>query len=585
MENLNFYYRAFAILAFIFMTGKFAVAEPEKNNDLEVIANFSSPDVADNWKTVNDNVMGGRSKGGPAFSEGLLTFSGTTNTNGGGFSSIRTKSTQIDLSNQSGILLRVKGDGRTYKAEMRTNVSIGSWSVPFRSDFKTQKDQWKEIYLPFESFTPTMFGRKLSNPPAFDTNKISSIGFMIYDKKDGPFQLQVEWVKTVNKKSNIQAKTTSSNIVDMVLNDDRFNTLKTALSKADLASVLQGEGPFTVFAPTDKAFAKLPEGTVETLIKPENKQKLIAILKYHVISGRIELAQALETGNAKTLQGANVSIGFEEGRVLVNNAAIQNANVQTSNGIIHVIDSVLLPPQPKNDIPAVAERAGMFNTLLAAVSEAGLEEAISAEGPFTILAPTDEAFKALPENTLNNLLKKENRDQLKAILTYHVISGKITAGDALNAQNAKTLNGNSVQFKLENGTFKVNNATIRKININADNGIIHVIDKVLIPKTQPEKIKSRKSIAISTMHPSKLIENAIEQGVPVFNNENHKKCADIYKECVTTLSNHEAIDSKTQTALKKLITYTEKKDSATDRAWLYRSGLNHVYQTVNIDNH
>ena len=160
-------------------------------------------------------------------------------------------------------------------------------------------------------------------------------------------------------------------------------------------------------------------------------------------------ATALDAGKAKTVQGENVTIAFREGRVRVNDAAILNADLKCSNGVIHVIDSVLLPPEPKNDIPSVAKRAGSFTTLLAAVKAAGLDDVIASEGPFTIFAPTDAAFEALPKGTVKDLLKEENRDQLTAILSYHAIPGKVSAGDALNAKKAKTLNGMEVRLGIE----------------------------------------------------------------------------------------------------------------------------------------
>ncbi len=140
-----------------------------------------------------------------------------------------------------------------------------------------------------------------------------------------------------------------------------------------------------MFAPTDEAFAKLPKGTVEELLKPENLEKLQAILKYHVIAGEVTLAAALSAAKASTLQGEPVEVSFSDGRVRINDSSIVNADIRCSNGIIHVIDSVLLPPTPaeepaRNDILGVAKAAGKFSTLLAAVDAAGLSEVLSGEG-------------------------------------------------------------------------------------------------------------------------------------------------------------------------------------------------------------
>jgi uncharacterized surface protein with fasciclin (FAS1) repeats len=132
-------------------------------------------------------------------------------------------------------------------------------------------------------------------------------------------------------------------IVDTAVAAGSFKTLAAALKAADLVDALKGEGPFTVFAPTDEAFKKLPEGTVETLLKPENKAKLVAILKYHVVSGKVLAADVVKLKEAKTLEGDSVKITVTCGKVKVDNANVVKTDIPCSNGVIHVIDAVLLP--------------------------------------------------------------------------------------------------------------------------------------------------------------------------------------------------------------------------------------------------
>jgi len=122
-----------------------------------------------------------------------------------------------------------------------------------------------------------------------------------------------------------------------------FNTLTTALQAAGLADTLKGKGPFTVFAPTDEAFSKLPASTVESLLKPENKEKLKAILLYHVVSGEVTAAQVLKLSSAKAINGQDLKLMVNDGTVMVNDARVVKADVLASNGVIHVIDTVLLP--------------------------------------------------------------------------------------------------------------------------------------------------------------------------------------------------------------------------------------------------
>lgn len=136
----------------------------------------------------------------------------------------------------------------------------------------------------------------------------------------------------------------NKDIVDTAVGAGQFNTLAAALKAADLVDTLKGPGPFTVFAPTDAAFAQLPAGTLEDLLKPENKAKLTAILTYHVVPGAVTAAEVTKLTEAKTVQGAAVKISAEGGKVMINDAHVVSADIAASNGVIHVIDKVILPP-------------------------------------------------------------------------------------------------------------------------------------------------------------------------------------------------------------------------------------------------
>ena len=218
-------------------------------------------------------------------------------------------------------------------------------------------------------------------------------------------------------------------IVDTAASAENFKTLVAAVKTAGLVDALKGEGPFTVFAPTDEAFAKLPKGTVEGLLN--DKEKLTKILTYHVVKGNVSSRDVEKLNSADTLQGALLRIDTTDG-VRVNNAKVVNADLQASNGIIHVIDTVLLPPA---DIVDTAVSADNFTTLVTAVKAAGLVEALKGKGPFTVFAPTDEAFAKLPEGTISALLN--DKEKLAAILTYHVVPGYVTAADAMKLDRAR----------------------------------------------------------------------------------------------------------------------------------------------------
>ena len=135
----------------------------------------------------------------------------------------------------------------------------------------------------------------------------------------------------------------SKDIVDTAVADDDFNTLVAAIQAAGLVETLKGEGPFTVFAPTDEAFAKLPKGTLDSLLKPENKQKLASILTYHVVSGKVMAADVVKLTEAKTVNGQSLTINVKDGTVMVDSAKVIKTDIECSNGVIHVIDAVLLP--------------------------------------------------------------------------------------------------------------------------------------------------------------------------------------------------------------------------------------------------
>jgi uncharacterized surface protein with fasciclin (FAS1) repeats len=262
-------------------------------------------------------------------------------------------------------------------------------------------------------------------------------------------------------------------IVDTAVSAGSFKTLVTAVKAAGLVDVLKGEGPFTVFAPNDDAFKKLPAGTLETLLKPENIGKLKSILTYHVVAGKVMAADVVKMKYAETVNGQMVSIKVKGDTVMIDNAKVIKADIKTSNGVIHVIDTVIIP----KDIVDTAVSAGVFETLVAAVKAAGLVDVLKGEGPFTVFAPTDEAFKKLPAGTVEKLLKPENIDKLKAILTYHVIAGKVMSSDLLKLSSAKTVNGQSIAIGLT-----VDNAKVVMPNIKCSNGVIHVIDAVILPK-------------------------------------------------------------------------------------------------------
>ncbi len=299
-------------------------------------------------------------------------------------------------------------------------------------------------------------------------------------------------------------------IVETAVAAGNFTTLVAAVKAAGLVDALKSEGPFTVFAPTDDAFAALPEGTIESLLA--DPTTLASILTYHVVSGSVKAEQVVNISSAETLNGASVSITVtNDGMVKIDDATVIATDIETSNGIIHVIDAVILPPSSESTsgfstakvaaggvsasstqmissmkmkrtgppIYGLANKAGL-STLAAAIEAAGLNKVLNTDGPFTVFAPTNEAFAALPEGTVEDLL--QDPEALANILLYHVVSGEVMAADVVNLTEATMLNGDMVSIMVDDNGVMVNDANVIATDIMAKNGIVHLIDKVLLPQ-------------------------------------------------------------------------------------------------------
>jgi transforming growth factor-beta-induced protein len=276
----------------------------------------------------------------------------------------------------------------------------------------------------------------------------------------------------------------ANTIVDIAVADGRFNTLVAAVSAAGLVETLSSEGPFTVFAPTDDAFAALPEGTIDALLA-DPQGALTDILLYHVVPGRVMAADVVGLSAATTVGGEDIAISTDAGVVLNGVANVVITDIEASNGVIHVIDAVILPPsmtaEAQPTIVEIAAADGRFETLVAAVTAAGLVETLNSDGPFTVFAPTDDAFAALPEGTVEALLE-DPQGALTDILLYHVVSGAVTAADVVELDSATTVFGEDIAIAVENGSVVLNGtATVIITDIEASNGVIHVIDTVILP--------------------------------------------------------------------------------------------------------
>jgi uncharacterized surface protein with fasciclin (FAS1) repeats len=269
-------------------------------------------------------------------------------------------------------------------------------------------------------------------------------------------------------------------IVETAIGAGDFNTLVAAVKAAGLVEALEGDGPFTVFAPSDAAFGRLPEGTVESLLKPENRERLTAILTYHVVPGNWKASDVVKSKGYESLNGQRLPVKAWGEGVTIAGANIAKTDIMCRNGIIHVIDKVMIPSDL--DLVQTAKKAGVFNVLLTAAKAAGLADALAGDDALTVFAPTDKAFASLPAGTVESLLEPQNKEKLVAILKYHVATGRQYSDEVVAAGRVRTLQGASFPVMVKDGAATAGGAKIVEADVDTSNGVIHVIDTVLLPK-------------------------------------------------------------------------------------------------------
>jgi transforming growth factor-beta-induced protein len=280
----------------------------------------------------------------------------------------------------------------------------------------------------------------------------------------------------------------AKDIVDTAVAAGNFKTLVSAVQGAGLESTLRGTGPFTVLAPTDDAFAKIPSFLLGQLTTVAYKTELGLILKYHVVSGSVKAGELLgKTQSVATVAGGKLAIDGGGGKVLINgNTIVTTPDVGASNGVIHAVDSVLLP-SIVDTAAGYDDGTTKFSTLVTALSEAGLVSTLSGPGHFTVFAPTDAAFANLKAHLGDAAFAAilADKPKLTKILTYHVLPTTVYAKDITNGPVA-TVEGNHLTLAPAGGMVMIGDSTTTHAKVGlADlpnrNGVIHVIDKVLLP--------------------------------------------------------------------------------------------------------
>ena len=262
--------------------------------------------------------------------------------------------------------------------------------------------------------------------------------------------------------------TPESTITELASSQSNLSTLAGALQQAGLADDLNGDGPFTVFAPANSAFQNIDAGELTSDVDLLEK-----VLTYHVVPQEITADQIEDGETVQTLQGATLRFSVQNGTVRVNGATVQTANVEASNGVVHVIDGVLL------ESTNAVERAVLtpqLSTLAQAVSAAGLGSTLSGDGPFTIFAPVDASFDGLEVSTLTG-----NQQLVQDVLQYHVVAGQRVTSDQITRDlDPQTVQGATLDLEVGSGGVTVNGIPVTTTDIQTENAVIHLIDGVLL---------------------------------------------------------------------------------------------------------
>lgn len=514
--------------------------------DSKVLFDFSSGDLS-KWSTIQDTVMGGRSTGALARTDkGALSFTGTISLeNNGGFASFRSArfaEGEFDLAGSAGLEVRVKGDGRSYiySCDMRGVPIFGGG---YWQEFSTVAGEWLTIRLPWNEFVPTNFGRKMAGQPAMDSARLATMGVYLYDKKSGDFELEVDSISAYWAGDEIAVVDTQ----DIAFPDD-FSTLLRLVESLDLDEALRSfEGEFTLFAPTNAAFEALPDGLFMDLARPANSELLKSILLDHVVEGRVPAARALELSSATSLGGKVLSLNTDAAGLKVANARVLATDLEFAGGVVHAIDAVIVLDDraallPKKATDPLAE----YSTVLNLIESAGLKETLDGKERYTLFAPTNAAFAALPAEVLEALARPENLDALRAVLLHHVIDSGVTGYAALQLASpfgetgvdVSPISGPALNVVATSAGLTVDGAAVKRADLLVGNAVVHVVDQVLVPSDLELKLAESDAVLAA-------LEASVARGLVSFNAGEFAVCAEGYR-----------------TALEALLFYDQLEDSA-----------------------
>ena len=302
-------------------------------------------------------------------------------------------------------------------------------------------------------------------------------------------------------------KSTAPTIVERAVSTSELSTLVSIVQLADFVTTLSGAGPFTVFAPTNAAFDALSSSARTSLLAPENRSQLARVLKNHVVRGIVRSTDLLTLCRIKTLDDSDLSITSRTNETFVANARVIAADLTCANGVVHMVDRVIVDPT-KSTAPTIVERAvstSELSTLVSIVQLADFVTTLSGAGPFTVFAPTNAAFDALSSSARTSLLAPENRSQLARVLKNHVVRGIVRSTDLLTLCRIKTLDDSDLSITSRTNETFVANARVIAADLTCANGVVHMVDRVIVDPTKhtapPERLKHGTKFADMWEHP------------------------------------------------------------------------------------
>ena len=369
-----------------------------------------------------------------------------------------------------------------------------------------------------------------------------------------------------------RATVESSDPVNEISFPDDFQTVLSLVKATGLDQALVGlEGEFTLFAPNDAAFAKLPAELMAELGKPENVDTLKSILLYHVVPARVPASAAVKATSAPTVEGTELTVALKGEALYVDQAQVIATDLEFAGGIVHAVDAVLVPADVAAALAAPAPPIAGCATVFSLVELAGLSDAVAGMDAFTLFAPTDEAFAALPAETVELLLAPENRENLQKVLLYHVVGAKVMSPAAIDLAKqggetgtpVQTLDG-KVMLKATAAGLNIGGANIVRVDEEFANGIVHVIDAVMIPA----------DLKLNPINPNRVkLQGWMDEGVAKWEAEDWNGAAQIWRAALTWgVEGDRIADAGARKAAQQALK-TAAGQSGKEAAWTLNQGL------------